>query len=94
MNVQLPATPLEAREGTPVSNNIIPLRPREDVPRLIRSFRSSPPEHPFIASAPMRIEGTVVLSRLLRGLRSAGLIFRHDDRTGEFVVMPDPGAQS
>jgi hypothetical protein len=77
-----------------MSDNIIPLRPRDEVPRLIRSFRSEPPEHAFIASAPMRIDGTVVLSRFLRGLRSAGLTFQHDERTGEFVVMPRPEGQS
>jgi len=73
-----------------MSDNIIPLRPRDQVLPRIRSFRSEPPEFPLIAGAPMRIEGTVVLSKLLRALRSAGLIFQHDERTGEFVVMPDP----
>jgi len=76
-----------------MSDNIIPLRPRDQVLPRIGSFRSEPPEFPLIASAPMRIEGTVVLSKLFRALRSVGLTYRHDLRTGEFVVMPDPKGQ-
>lgn len=73
-----------------MSDNIIPLRPRDQVPRQIRSFRSEPSATGFCASAPMRIDGHVVLSNLIRGLQAAGLTFRKDERTGEFVVMPDP----
>ena len=75
-----------------MSDNIVPLRPRDQVPRQIGSFRSHPPQRPFCASAPMRIEGSVNFGRLLRGLASAGLIFQHDQRTGEFVILPNPEA--
>jgi hypothetical protein len=51
-----------------------------------------PSRHPRVASAPARIDGTVKLSRLLKGLSAAGLLFRHDVRTGEFVILPDPEA--
>ena len=71
---------------------IVPFRPRDQVLRRIRSFRSEPPEHPLIASAPMRIDGTVIVSQLLRGLRNVGLTFKHDERTGEFVILPDSEA--
>jgi hypothetical protein len=68
--------------------------PRDEVPRAIRSFRSDPPRFRYIpTSAPMRIDGTVTLSQLLRGLRSAGLTYMRDERTGEYAVMPDPEAQ-
>lgn len=75
-------------------NVVVPFRPRDQVSRQITSFRSQPPEHPFTASAPMRIDGGVNVSNLLRGLNAAGLIFRHDARTGEFVICPDPEARS
>lgn len=68
---------------------VIPFRPRDQVLRRIGSFRSEPPEFPLLASAPMRIDGEVIVSRLLQGLRSVGLTFKHDARTGEFVVLPD-----
>jgi hypothetical protein len=42
----------------------------------------------------MRIDGGVNVSNLLRGLNAAGLIFRHDARTGEFVICPDPEARA
>ena len=73
---------------------VIPLRPRDQVTPRIGSFRSIPPEHPWCASAPMRIEGTVTLLQLIRGLRSAGLDFVHDKRTGEFVGRPVEEAKS
>jgi hypothetical protein len=77
-----------------MSNNVVPFRPRDQVPRPIRSFRSEPPEFHYVpTSAPMRIEGTVILSKLIRALRSVGLTYQHDLRTGEFVVMPDPEAR-
>ena len=75
-------------------NVVVPFRHRSQVSRQIRSFRSQPPEHPFTASAPMRIDGGVNLSKLLRGLNAAGLIFRHDARAGEFVILPDPEART
>ena len=72
-----------------MSDNIIPMRPRDQVPRAIRSFRSEPPEFYYVPqSAPMRIEGTVILSQFIRALHFAGLTYQHDKRTGEFVVMP------
>jgi len=79
-----------------MSDTIVPFRPRDQVPRMIRSFRSEPPPplHRLRASAPMRIEGSVVFGRLLRSLASVGLAFRHDERTGEYVIMPDPEVQS
>lgn len=72
-----------------VPGKIIPFRARDQVLRRIRSFRSEPPNLPLLASAPMRIDGEVVVSQLLRGLQSVGLTFKHDARTGEFVVLPD-----
>ena len=72
------------------SGVVVPFRPRDQVLRRIRSFRSEPLGHPFVASAPMRIDGSVIFSQLLRGLHSAGLTFQHDRRTGEFVICPDP----
>jgi hypothetical protein len=77
-----------------MSNTIVPFRPRDQVPRLIRSFRSEPPEHPLTSSGPMRIEGDVPLGRFMHALRFVGFVFRFDKRTGEFVVMPDPGVKS
>jgi len=75
-------------------NVVIPFRPREQVAPWIKSFRSQPLEHPFVTSAPMRIDGNVIFSQLLRGLHSAGLTFQHDQRTGEFVILPDPQVQT
>jgi hypothetical protein len=72
---------------------VVPFRPRDQVLRRIRSFRSTPPEFPSLASAPLRIDGEVGLSKLLLGLRTVGLTFKHDQRTGEFVILPDPEAQ-
>lgn len=85
-----------AEPGAVMSDTVVPFRSRDQVARRIRSFRSDPPPplHRVRASAPMRIEGSVVLTRLLRGLASAGLVFRHDARTGEYVIMPDPDVPS
>jgi hypothetical protein len=41
-----------------MSDSIIPLRPRDQVPRLARSFRSEPPQRSFCAAAPTRIDGS------------------------------------
>ena len=72
---------------------VVPFRPRDQVPRMVRSFRSEPAATGYCASAPVRIDGTVIFTDLLRGLRSAGLTLQHDKRTGGFVVMPDPEAR-
>ena len=73
---------------------IVPFRPRDQVSPQIRSFRSEPPQYAWCASAPMRIDGSVTLLQLINGLRAAGLDFRRDNRTGEFVVMPIAEGQS
>lgn len=72
---------------------VVPFRPRDQVPRHIQSFRSEPPEFRRLESAPVRIDGDVIVSQLLRGLRTAGLTFKHDARTSEFVILPDPEVQ-
>ena len=68
------------------SGVVVPFRPRNQALRRIGSFRSALPS---LASAPMRIDGEVIVSQLLRGLRTVGLTFKHDQRTGEFVILPD-----
>ena len=75
------------------SGVVVPFRPRDQVPRPIRSLRGEPSATAFCASAPIRIDGSVIFSQLLRGLHSAGLTFQHDRRTGEFVICPDPQVQ-
>lgn len=72
---------------------VIPFRPREQITPRIKSFRSQPLEHSFATNAPMRIDGNVIFSRLLRGLNAVGLTFMRDVRTGEFVILPDPEAR-
>ena len=70
---------------------VVPFRPRDQVPRRrITSFRSSVPEQPWMASAPLRIDGEVGLGKLLLGLRAVGLAFKHDQRTGGYVILPGP----
>ena len=73
---------------------VIPFRPRSQVTPRITNFRSTPPEHAFCAGAAVRIESGVKVLQLIRGLRSAGLAFRHDTRTGEFVILPMQAARS
>lgn len=79
----------DVMSGENASGVVVPFRPRDQVLRRIRSFRSEPPQNHLLASAPLRIDGEVVVSQLLRGLQAVGLTFKHDARTGEFVVLPD-----
>jgi len=58
-----------------MSDNVIPLRP------------GIPPVRPT-GTAVLRIDATVKIGSLLRGLADEGLSLRHDRRTGEFVMLP------
>jgi hypothetical protein len=82
------------KESDPTTEVIIPFRKRNEVLRRIESFRSQPPSRPLTASAPMRIDGEVNFANFLEALRNAGLLFKHDVRTGEFVLLPDPEAKA
>jgi hypothetical protein len=73
---------------------IVPFRSRDQIAPQIRSFSSERPRYAWCASAPMRIEGSVTLLQLFNGLRAAGLDYRWDKRTSEFVVMPIAEGQS
>jgi hypothetical protein len=73
---------------------IIPFRSRDQVAPQTRSFSSERLRYAWCASAPMRIEGSVTLLQLFNGLRAAGLDYRWDKRTNEFVVMPIAERQS
>lgn len=70
-------------------DTVIPLRPRSQVTRAIRSFRSVRPEHRWHEQMPLRIDPNVNVLRLIRALSEQGLVFRHDERTNAVVLMPE-----
>ena len=72
---------------------VIPLRPRHQVTRAIRSFRSLRPEYPWDEQLPLRIDPNVNVARLIQALSAQGLVFRHDERTNAVVLMPKVIAQ-
>ena len=69
---------------------IVSWRPRDQVPRTIESFTSKPPELGIWEMVPVKIDPKVHVGRLIRGLESVGIVFRHDTRTNTIVIMPAP----
>ena len=69
---------------------IVSWRRRDQVPRTIESFTSKPPELGIWETVPVKIDPKVHVGRLIRGLESVGIVFRHDTRTNIIVIMPAP----
>jgi len=65
-----------------VTGIVIPMRPRDQVPRRIASGATTPLEQRL----PVEISGEIQLRRLLRGLRSEGLTARLDEKTCAVVI--------
>jgi hypothetical protein len=73
-------------------DKIVEWRSRNLVPRTIQTFSSKPPELRIWETVPVRIDPKVHVGRLIRGLLSVGMVFKHDTRTNTVVIMPDPAA--
>ena len=71
-------------------DKIVAWRPRDQVPRTIETFTSKPPELRIWETVPVQIDPKVDVGRLIRGLASVGMVFRHDIRTNTIVIMPAP----
>jgi len=78
---------------------VVPFRPR----RVRASYRSASrepvatrtrPAQPVQRSAPIRIDGSVSLYQLLRGLQAVGLAFRREPGTGVYIISPRQFPQS
>ena len=69
-------------------DNIVEWRPRDQVPRTIETFTSQPPVYKILETLPVRIDPNVSACRLIAGLASVGMVFKHDTRTGTVVIMP------
>lgn len=83
----------------PPCSNVLPLRPRDQVPRRIEvgDFRSDPGDIEVrIGLWPrLRLRGDVRMRQVLRALASVGLSFGTDQRSGDLVVFPgDHGSAS
>ena len=75
-------------------DNIVAWRPRDQVPRTIESFTSKPPDLRVFETVPVRIDPRISVGRLIRGLMSVQMVFKHDTRTNTLVIMPEEGFQS
>jgi hypothetical protein len=67
-------------------SNVVPFRPRDQVPRRIGSFRSDPRDFDVQLSARLRIHGSVSVRQIIRAFRSVGVDWKLDERTGEIVA--------
>jgi hypothetical protein len=75
------------------NDKIVAWRPRSEVPRAFESFISQPPALSILETVAVRIDPTVHVGRLIRGLASVGIVFKHDIRTRTLVIMPRDESQ-
>lgn len=72
------------------NDKVVSWRSRDQVPRTVKTFTSKPPELRIWETVPVKIDPKVHVGRLIRGLESVGMVFRHDTRTNTIVIMPAP----
>ncbi|MGH8227764.1 MAG: hypothetical protein ACREU3_07675 [Steroidobacteraceae bacterium] len=66
---------------------VIPLRPRDEVPRRLERIHSPVPDDPRAAEIPLMIRGDIRWSEICRALAPAGLAAKLDSRLGAIVIM-------
>jgi len=72
-----------------MNGTVVPFRHRDQVSRGIGTFRRVCGPPPPRRSPQVRIDSSVVLNELMRGLHAAGLSFRREAGTGVYVIGPE-----
>lgn len=78
-----------------MTDNIIHLKPRDQVPRTSRRiprFRTDPEDFEVKTSTPVTLHGSIGAIQFLEALSAAGFTHRWDVRTQSLFVFPAAGS--